>query len=67
LKQLQLIQILSINPERPAAADDVAAKDAGINRAGARQNASKAVSGHADTALECWKQGFWSVRRFTAR
>jgi hypothetical protein len=67
LKQLQLIQILSINPESPAAAGDVAAKDAGINRPGTRQNASKAVSGHADTALECCKQGFWSVRRFTAR
>jgi hypothetical protein len=67
LKQLQLIQILSINAESLGAAGDVVAKGVDVNRKWRAPKRVKAVSGHADTALECWKQGFWSGRRFTAR
>jgi hypothetical protein len=52
LKQLQLIQILSINARRPAAAGDAAAKVPGVNRKWRGSNAAKAVSGNAETAFE---------------
>jgi hypothetical protein len=51
LKQLQLIQILCINPPGAAIAADVVAKAAGVNRLYQASKRRKTTSGHADTAL----------------
>jgi len=52
LKQLQLIQILSINREVAARLRDVAAKVAAVNCAQRAPDTSKAASGAADAAFE---------------
>jgi hypothetical protein len=67
LKQLRLIQILSINREAAARLRDVAAKVAPVNRAQRAPDASKAASGAADAAFEGRKIGILGGRRFTAR
>jgi len=67
LKQLQLIQILRINPTGTAAAADSGAKPAGINHLAPAPEHAKAESGNADTAFcgkKCGKLAGW---RFTAR
>jgi hypothetical protein len=67
LKQLQLIQILSINAGGPLEAGETRAKVPRINRDWNTPNAAKAVSGNAETALKHSKQGNLGAWRFTAR
>jgi len=67
LKQLQLIQILSIKPPMPAIAGDPPAKVPPVNRKQRAPNAAKAASGNAETASKLENQGIWSALRFTAR
>jgi hypothetical protein len=67
LKQLQLIQILSIKARTPAAAADGAAKVPAVNRNWHTPNASEAASGNADTASNHQIRGICSFSRFTAR
>jgi hypothetical protein len=67
LKQLQLIQILSVNAPRAAVTADVAAKALGVNRL---WQASKRQRRHPITRMppfEVEKSGVFGVRRFTAR
>jgi hypothetical protein len=57
LKQLQLIQILSINVGRPLEAGERREKVPRINRDWHTPNAATAVSGNAETASKPSKQG----------
>jgi hypothetical protein len=67
LKQLQLIQILSIKARRPAAAGNGAARVPRVNRKSRAPNMQKAVSAIAETASKRQKRGICAVLRFTAR
>jgi hypothetical protein len=67
LKQLQLIQILSINACGTGTAGIGEAKGRGINRLWPVPDSEKAASDCADTAFEAEKSGFFDAWRFTAR
>jgi hypothetical protein len=67
LKQLQLIQILSINACGTGTAGVGEGKGDGINRLWPAPNREKAASDCADTAFEAEKSGFFDGLRFTAR
>jgi hypothetical protein len=67
LKQLQLIQILRINPPRVAAAADVAAKVPGVNRLWQASECEKAASGMPVPPFGVDISGVLAGRRFTAR
>jgi hypothetical protein len=67
LKQLQLIQILSINACGTGTAGLGGGKGRGINRLWPGAGSEKAASDCADTAFEAEKSGFFDGWRFTAR
>jgi hypothetical protein len=67
LKQLQLIQILSINAPYAAAAAYPGAKARGVNRLWQALKREKAASDRADAAFEVEKSGILGAWRFTAR
>ncbi|WFU19664.1 hypothetical protein [Bradyrhizobium sp. CB3481] len=67
MKQLQLIQILSINACGAGTAGVGDGKADGINRLWPVPNSEKAASDRADTAFEAEKSGLFDGWRFTAR
>jgi hypothetical protein len=67
LKQLQLIQILSINPESAVAPRVVAAKVPDVNRTRPRPNAAKTACCNGDTVFALPKTAIAGALRFTAR
>jgi hypothetical protein len=67
LKQLQLIQILSINARDAAAAPDQRAKARRVNRVLQAPDAAKAASEMRMPPVEVGKTGILGGRRFTAR
>jgi hypothetical protein len=58
LKQLQLIQILCINPPDAGCAAVVGAKVPGVNLLRQAPERTKAASGNADTAFRVERSGF---------
>jgi hypothetical protein len=67
LKQLQLIQILCINPPDAGAAAVAAANVPAVNLLWLAPERTKAASGNAGTAFRVEKSGILEGRRFTAR
>jgi hypothetical protein len=67
LKQLQLIQILSINARHAAPAPDRCAKARRVNRVLQAQDAAKAASVVRMPPFEVGKTGILCGGRFTAR
>jgi hypothetical protein len=67
LKRLQLIQILCINAEGPAAQPFAMAKACRVNPSRVREKRQKAASANADTASESKKERNRGLLRFTAR
>jgi hypothetical protein len=67
LKQLQLIQILSINARDAVPAPDRCAKARRVNRVLQAPDAAKGGSRGTDAAFEVGKTGILGGWRFTAR